>query len=254
MQTTEARVIERRLLAPGLVLLWFAAPAISRIARPGQFVMVLTTPGLDPFLPRAFWIHRLRDGDSGEEMALLVRDAGCGTHLLADAAPGQRFQISGPLGRPLSLAAGVRHLLLIAEGVGVAPLVWLADEESARGRSVTLLMASPDGADPYPVALIRPEVEVVTAEGANPAQSVAHLLPELATWTDQIVVSAGEPLYRRVGEALDPLPFRRPSTVLLAPPMPCGTGICGVCAVTVRRRGTRLACIDGPAFELRDLL
>jgi NAD(P)H-flavin reductase len=254
VQSTEALIVERRRLAPGLVLLWFSAPSISRAARPGQFVMALTTPGLDPFLPRAFWIHRMRDGDSGEEMALLIREAGWGTRLLAGAVPGQRFQLTGPLGRSLRLAPGVRHLLLIAEGIAVAPLIWLADEESARGRSVTLLLVAPSGALPYPLDLLRPELEVVTAGGENPGEAVRRLLPELAAWADQLVVSAPSPVSARVREVLYPLPFRRPCIVLLAPQMPCGTGICGVCAVATRRRGTRLACVDGPAFDLRELV
>lgn len=254
MQSTAAIVVERRVLAPGFVLLWLSAPSISRRARPGQFVMALPSAGLDPFLPRAMWIHRLRDGEAGEELALLVREAGAGSHLLAGAVPGQSLDVRGPLGRPVRLTPGARRLLLIGEAIGVAPLIWLADEECARGRSVTILLVAPDGVLPYPLDLIQPEAEVVTADTAAKPAAFARIVPELADWSDQIVLSTSESLRREVVEALRPLPFRRPCTALLAPPMPCGSGICGVCAVAVRRRGTRLACVDGPAFELRDLV
>jgi NAD(P)H-flavin reductase len=72
VRVAAARVVERRELAPGLALLWLSAPELSRGARPGQFVMVHPSGTLDPFLPRALWIHRLRDGEDGEEFALLV--------------------------------------------------------------------------------------------------------------------------------------------------------------------------------------
>ncbi|MGH2585286.1 MAG: NAD-dependent dihydroorotate dehydrogenase B electron transfer subunit, partial [Dehalococcoidia bacterium] len=105
-------MIERRPLAPGLILLWLSAPDVSRGARPGQFVMVHPTGTLDPFLARALWIHRLRDGEDGEELALLIEVMGRGTALIAEAAPGQRLTVTGPLGRPLPLAPAVRSLLL----------------------------------------------------------------------------------------------------------------------------------------------
>jgi NAD(P)H-flavin reductase len=152
------------------------------------------------------------------------------------------------------LAPGVRRLLLIGEGVALAPLVWLADEESARGRSVTILLTAASGVLPYPLDLLHREVEVVVAHSSSGQGSLSSLLPELAGWADQIVVSSVAPLYRQIDEIVRPLPFRRPCAVLMAPPMPCGVGLCGACAVTLHRHGARLACVDGPAFQLRDLV
>jgi dihydroorotate dehydrogenase electron transfer subunit len=41
-------------------------------------------------------------------------------------------------------------------------------------------------------------------------------------------------------------------SVLLTPPMPCGTGACQACAVQTRR-GWKLACREGPLFPLAEL-
>ena len=42
--------------------------------------------------------------------------------------------------------------------------------------------------------------------------------------------------------------------VLVLVPMPCGgMGECGVCAVKIQR-GWKLACKDGPVFDLEDLI
>lgn len=256
MRVAEARVVERRALGPDRTLLWLSAPEISRAARPGQFVMVHPTGSFDPFLPRAFWVHRVRDGEDGDEFALLVKVAGEGTRLLAGAVPGGRLRVTGPLGRGLTLAPGVRSLLLVGVGIAVAPLVWCADEEVHRGRAVTLLIGGHDRGDVYPLELLRPEVEVsvATPDAPDGIRGVLDLLPEYAGWADQVVLSGGESLYRPAAETLRGLLWRRPCQVLVEAPVVCGTGICGGCGITARRGGSRLLCRDGPAFELRDLV
>jgi dihydroorotate dehydrogenase electron transfer subunit len=251
-----ATVVERRPLSGRHVLLWLSAPEVSAGARPGQFLMVRCGDGLDPFLSRPFWIHRLRDGEAGEELALLVEVSGQGSAWLAATTPGRSVTVLGPLGKPLTPAPGVRNLLLIADGIGVAPLVWLADEEIARGRSATLLAGATTADELYPLSLLDPELELVvaTADGsAGRVGGVLALTPEYTDWAEQIVGSGSEIFYRALAAMLRSRLWRRPCQVLLQEPMPCGTGICNGCAVTTRRRGTRLACRDGAAFDLRDL-
>jgi dihydroorotate dehydrogenase electron transfer subunit len=257
VQLNEARVQERRELAPGRVLLWLSAPEVSRGARPGQFVMVRPSRTLDPFLSRAFWTHRLRDGADGEEFALLVDVVGRGSGLIADAVPGQTLAVLGPLGKALAPAPGVRSLLLVAEGIGVAPLVWLADEETARSRSVTLLICARSADDVYPPELLAPEVEVAVAteDGSlGAAGSAAALLSEYAGWADQIVAAGSDRLYRDLAGVLRARMWRRPVRVLANAPVPCGTGVCRGCGVTTRRGRTLLLCRDGPAMDLRELV
>lgn len=257
MNVATARIVERRELGPGMVLLWLSAPSISRGARPGQFVMVLAGPGLDPFLPRALWIHRVRDGEDGEEFAILIEVRGRGTAMIAATPSGGRLQVTGPLGRPLSMLPGVRSLLLIGEGPGISPLIWCSDEESARGRNVTLLMGATSAASLYPVELVRPEVEVAvtTADGSAGGQGrVTAIVEGYISWADQIIVAGPDDLYRDLSALLRSLPWRRPCYAPANVTMPCGTGICNLCGVATRRSGVKLACREGPAFELRDLV
>ncbi len=257
MRTVEARVVERRELGPRLVLLWLSAPAISQGARPGQFVMVLPGTGFDPYLPRPLWIHRVRDGEDGEEFALLVEVRGVGSAMIAASMPGTRLQVTDPLGRPLPMAPSVRSLLLIGEGTGVSPLIWCSDEESTRGRNVTLLMGTESVAALYPLALVRPEVEVAVATddgSAGVRGRVTAIVEEYAGWADQIVVAGPDDLYRDLSERLRALPWRRPCLAMANVMMPCGTGLCGLCGITTRRSGVKLACREGPAFELRELM
>ena len=93
-------------------LIWLNCPQIASEAHPGQFVMVRC--GQECTLPRPFSIHQ-------------VNDAGDIANLL------------GPLGNDYSIQPGSHNLLLLAGGVGIAPLYFLAQEALRRECSVTLL-------------------------------------------------------------------------------------------------------------------
>lgn len=255
MNVAEAMVVENRALG-GRRLIWLRAPAISRAGKPGQFVQVRVGAGLDPFLPRAFWLHRLRDGDEGEEFALLVEAAGRGTGMLTGVVPGMRLTVIGPLGRPAALRPGVRQVLLAGEGIGVAPLVWLADEATARGRDVTLVQAATTEAQLYPPDLLPAEVEIVSVvgEAAGGPDRLIAALDGYVPWADQVIAAVDPSRHRPLAATLQARLWRKSCSVLLTPPMPCGTGLCGGCAVEMRRGGWKLACVDGPVFELRDVV
>jgi dihydroorotate dehydrogenase electron transfer subunit len=219
--------------------------------------MLRPSQSLDPYLARPFWLHRIRDGEDGEEVALLVEPGGQTAALLGRLLPGQSVGIFGPCGRGVTLKPGVRSLLLVADGAGFAPLVWLAVEEAARGRSVTLLLGERTAERVYPLPLLDPQVEVAVATddgSAGRLGSVTALVAEYAGWADEIVLSGPNPLYPAVAAVLRDQPWRRPCQALIAPRMPCGTGLCGSCLVRTRRHGVKLACVDGPAFDLRELM
>jgi len=255
VRTADAHVVDREQPAPGLVTLWLSAPEISHGARPGQFMMLQPSATLDPFLARPFWIHRVRDRDGRQELAVLVDVIGRAGRLLAAMTPGQSLRITGPLGRAIAIARTSSHLLLIGEGYGIAPLIWLADEEIRRGTAVTLVLATASPIRLFPSELVAPEVEIAAFIGAEAVDGayLATVCAEYGGWSDAIVASGTAALPAMLGQVLRQRDLRRPCHVLLAPPMPCGTGICGACTVRLRRSRARLVCRDGPVFDLRDI-
>lgn len=262
MNRCTARVTGVTALETELTLLRLEAPEIARLAQPGQFVMVTCGEGLDPFLPRPIWLAQRLNLDADEsEVGLLVRAGGRGPRWLAKRREDDVVELFGPLGRPLVLRSETRHLLLVAEGVHVAALLMLAESAVARGVSVALLQVAGEQAPVYPPALLPAEVEavVLSAGGERPS---ADALAEYLRWADQIMAVAGEPLLRTLSAWLRTSQSRTPALgiALRAPAagipdnlIPCGTGICGDCVIETRRRGSRLICRDGPAFELREL-
>ncbi len=249
-----ARVVEAITLAESVVLLWVEMPEISRLAHPGQFLMMQCGEGDDPYLPRPFSFCRSRPGEGGTpQHSLLVQRAGRGSDWLSRRRPGDLIRIFGPLGHGLTLRADTRNLLLIADGVRVAPLLYLAEQAIAREISVTLIQGHSPNQPAYPAAMLAPQIELVLTEASPVSGSSAALLPEYLRWSDQVIIAGEEPLLRQVAADLKRLVSRRSVQAVIWQPLACGTGACAGCPIEIRRRGSRLVCRDGPRFELSDL-
>ena len=112
------------------------APEQARLVRPGQFIMLkcVKDVGENPLLRRPFTIfniHRnLRSGKPAG-MDVLVKDVGIGTHKLIQAHPGEFLSCLGPQGHGFQLSSELRNRVstacLVAGGVGIAPLLLLAE-------------------------------------------------------------------------------------------------------------------------------
>ena len=165
-----------------------------------------------------------------------------------DWRPGISLSIRGPLGRGFSLRPSARSVALVALGETPARLKAVLADALRQNASVVFVsdLDLPD---------LPPEVEV---------QSVAGLA-QVANWADYIALDLPREALPGLRETLglgeqDEVKFARPPSrageaqALVVTPVPCG-GIaeCGVCAVRLRR-GWKLACKDGPVFDLSDLI
>src|SRR5204863_3948222 len=103
----------------------------------------------DPLLPRPMSYYRVRDGINGPEWAILYDVVGRGTAWLAARKPGDVVYAWGPLGNGYTIGRTSRNLLLVAGGIGVAPLVWFADEAVAKGLTVTMVIGAHTAPDLY---------------------------------------------------------------------------------------------------------
>lgn len=101
--------------------------------QPGQFIMVKPSGSLDPFLPRAYSILRVRRlllsrrRKSGNALEILYRVMGKGSTALSRMKPGDRVDLLGPLGHGYQVPSDLTTALLVAGGIGVPPVVALAE-------------------------------------------------------------------------------------------------------------------------------
>jgi dihydroorotate dehydrogenase electron transfer subunit len=261
-----AVVLANTRLSPDYNVLSLAAPDVARDAAPGQFVMIKTSPGLDPLLRRPFSIFEILRDDNGEVrgLSLLNKRVGVGTSLLYDAQPGDPISCLGPLGRPFVPVDPPAQAWMVAGGVGLAPFVTLAEALVARGTSMTLFYGGRSAADLYHAEFFErlgARLVVTTEDGSRGTQGrvtgpLAQELTSLRADTAVTLYACGPtPMMRAVADLGQA--HGRTTFVSLEPVMGCGMGGCYSCVVRVQRPGgTHLvrSCIEGPVFNASGLV
>ena len=243
----------------GVNLMWLRGPEIAAEAQPGQFVLVRCADGYDPLLRRALSIHRMGlvpGADGARGFALLYGLHGPGTSYLRARRAGDTLDVIAPLGKGFSVRRDSRYLLLVGGGWGVAPMVALAEQQVARGKSVTLISGAAQASLQFPVSLLPQEVEVIlaTVDGsAGHKGMVTDLLPQYWEWADEMFCCGPMVMYTGIWEAVTKLWPSKRIQVLAEIGMACGVGACYACTIHTRR-GHKLACVDGPRFYLSDLM
>jgi dihydroorotate dehydrogenase electron transfer subunit len=223
-----------------------AIPAV-----PGEFVMVRGDWGVHPVLPRAFSLV-----ESGTTGAILVKAIGEGTERLAAMTEGDELVVFGPLGQGYRVDRSQRRPVLVAGGVGVAPLLFLARELAKDGvRCLFLYGARTEHDLPLaPEIADAAELVITTEDGSRGEQGLitAPLERLLLEEPDSIVYTCGP---EGMLEAVANVAMRRgvPCQVALEAPMACGMGTCKGCAVMGADGSYRYVCYDGPVFDAADI-
>jgi dihydroorotate dehydrogenase electron transfer subunit len=258
----DAAVIGNTRLSEDYSVLALAAPEIATTARPGQFVMLKTSRGMDPLLRRPFSIFEvLRNIDgSPRGITILNKRIGTGTGLLYEIESGARVQCLGPLGVPFEPADAPAQAWMVAGGVGLAPFVTLAEALIARGTPLTLFYGARREADLHCADIFeRLGVPIVfsTEDGSRGSRGFITVplearLAALEPPEDvRLYVCGPTPMMRAVAEVA--ARHGRRCDVSLEQVMGCGMGGCYSCVVPARdARGTphhTRSCIDGPVFD-----
>lgn len=227
--------------------------ADSRLAeacRPGQFFNLRPHKTTAPLLRRPISICDARPQIG--EIDFLVRRVGEGTSLLVDQAEGEVADLVGPLGNPFSCEPAA-DALLIAGGVGVAPLHFLAGwlhripGYSANPPRITFCYGARTKSDLVLLDKIEACVSrllLVTEDGSAGKQGlITDHLGSLLTPSKTVFVCGPSPMMNAV------LTLMRERGVegqfSLENRMGCGVGACQGCVVPGRKGMIRVCC-DGP--------
>jgi dihydroorotate dehydrogenase electron transfer subunit len=268
MKQTLAPILSNIEVMPGTHLIWLESPRIATAARPGQFVMVRC--GEDTLLRRPLSVHQL----DGDKLALLFTIVGRGTLWLSQRKTGDTVDIFGPLGNGFTIYPDSKNLLLVAGGIGIAPLRFLADTEKTHGcmvhvheavNAVGQLMlealsphyvrvpysGAPAAATLYGSADIIP-CTASTVDGSAGVMGLATVcIPGFADWADQIFACGPVDMYRTMAQM--PELKDKPVQVSLEIMMGCGVGVCYGCTIKTKT-GLKQVCKDGPVFDLGDIV
>lgn len=257
----DAAVISNTRLSDDYSVVALAAPEVASLARPGQFVMVKPSRGLDPLLRRPFSIFEILRDTSGMAtgVSLLNKRIGVGTSLLYDVEPGARLACLGPLGRPFEPVDPPAEAWMVAGGVGLAPFMTLAEALRDRDTTTRLFYGARTASDLYyadAFERLGVATTLATEDGSRGTRGfvTAPLDAALAASHDRelrLYVCGPTPMMRAVAELA--ASHRRACDVSLEQVMGCGLGGCYSCVVLARDNGGDphfvRSCIDGPVFD-----
>jgi len=253
-RTAQARLTKKASITPRSYLFTLEVDREFATPMPGQFVHVAASEELT--LRRPFSVAGVPRERS---LDLLVELRGKGTRTLAEQAEGSSVSVMGPLGNWFSPPREGATAILVAGGIGVAGLRYLAEEFVHDGRPVLLLVGARtregllDGLMPRPNGGIT--LELSTDDGSTgTAGTVCELL---ASHLERVenparVYACGPPAMLKEAAAVA-LRHGLPCEVLLEEIMACGTGACRGCVVNTKH-GYKTVCSDGPVFDAAELL
>lgn len=154
--------------------------------------------------------------------------------------PGTEITLRGPLGRGFLMPPSARKIALVAfdnSSSRLRGLIRLAMDQSA---AVVLVCDTEEDNLPDEV-----EVQPLAA------------MEDVLMWADYVafdVVRENLPVLRERLLGKNQRSVKGEAQILVRTPVPCGgVAECGVCAVTLKS-GWRLACEDGPVFDLMEIV
>ena len=226
------------------------APEISVEIKPGQFIHVKCGDNSRPLLRRPFSVHCY----SGDAVEILYKLKGEGTKILAQKKPNEAIDIMGPLGNGFEIKPS--GAILVAGGIGVAPLVALIDEMNKKSKTTVLI-----GAKNSEEILCSEhfknkgaEVIIATEDGSLGKKglitaSLENLAKQLTQETE-IYACGPNAMLKEVSNIAAKNNLN--AQVSLEEHMACGIGVCLGCAVKTKS-GYKMVCKDGPVFNSHEL-
>jgi dihydroorotate dehydrogenase electron transfer subunit len=230
----------------------------------GQFAMVRSaTWGDAPLLPRPMSLLT-----AGTRPSILIKVVGEGTAHMAHASSGEPFHLLAPLGKPWSPCPEDHTALLVAGGVGVAPLLYLARDlgvpstvavgaQLARpGRSapvITLYGARTHHDLPLDDELAAvSELRIATEDGSRGTRGritvlLEQALAELGSGKVKVYCCGPDRMMAAVARICAERSVA--CEVSLETPMACGYGVCLGCPVARATGGYLYACTEGPCLD-----
>ncbi len=247
-------VLSNEQIAAGVGRIVLEAPTCARSVRPGQFVHLRISAGSDAILRRPFSIHRAY----GNAVEILYQILGTGTLQLSGKSTGDTtMDIVGPLGHGWQIPENTSHALLVAGGLGAAPLGMLVEELAAAGVAAVVAQGAPTADRLVASQLFRDvarRVEVATDDGSlgtrgYVTEAVSRLLD---TEKFDVIYTCGPEVMERAVVSMS-LERGIPCQVSLERLMACGIGACLSCVVSTTT-GLKRACVDGPVFDAEEVL
>ena len=238
-------------------------------------------------LRRPFSLAGRRDSADGVELDIIHRVVGVGTCWLSQLKVGDAVNVLGPLGNRFQLPKANSTAILVGGGVGIPPMLYLAEKLQGLPAVVFAGALSRDllpftlTQNVSPSAAVQPQhlvaefsrygiPSVITTDDGSfgyrgfVTQALDDYLRQVPSAQFTLYTCGPEPMMKRVAQIA--ASYRLDCQIAVERAMACGMGTCQSCCIKVRKSDPsqpplagqnwayRLACTDGPIFRADDLL
>ena len=251
-----SKLIRNYQMGPRIYMMELESSEIVNTIQPGQFIHV-KVPGMEGhILRRPFSVYAKHPEQNMIEIMYQV--VGFGTDHMTTLEPGATLELIGPVGHGWNIPEQAQHIMLVAGGVGSAPLFMLTKKANDAGLKIDLVLgaANKDMLTSYDRYA---QLENVTLHCATDDGSFGHkgfvtgpvekLLAENSY--DYLACCGPEPMMRAVASMADAANVNY--EVSLERRMACGVGACLSCVVDTIH-GKKRSCVDGPVFSGEEVL
>lgn len=244
-------VVSNKEIAQGIFSLVISAPKLASALKPGQFVNI-AIPGDASSLLRVPLSYYRADAEAGT-VEIWYAVVGDDTRRLSQMGSGSTSDLLGPGGHGWNVPADCNRALLVAGGIGVPPVLCLAEDLSRRGIAFDVCVgaACDDkvvGLDGFK-AVGAGEVVLCTDDGSAGQKGFV---------TDPAAKMLGLGKYGYVASCGPAIMMQKVAQaaaendvyceVSLERMMSCGFGACNTCNVETVD-GMKGACMCGPVFD-----
>ncbi len=258
-------ILDNSEISPGYFRLALDSLELSKKVRPGQFIMMKVSENYDPLLRRPMGVYKISDFEGRPSVELLYQVVGKGTASMSKMKKGTKVDLLGPFGNGFKIPQQIKEAVLVAGGVGVAPLVILAEHlvKEIPKLKIHLFIGGKSKNDILCLSdfeKLNAEISIATEDGSLGIQGLvldplekfivnknfsnvsffacgpSGMLKELTKLT------IGNNIYCQV--SLD----RR---------MACGFGVCLGCVIKViteKDEAYKNVCTDGPVFDAKEVV
>lgn len=252
----ETEVLENVKIAKDIYRLKLNIPDIVDSAEPGQFLNIYFQDSSNIF-PRPFSIA----GIDGDNILILYKVVGKQTEKMSSWQKGYETKVLGPLGNSFDLSSDsdISHVL-IAGGVGVAPLMFVRDRLFLMGITSHFFIGLKNKSELPIIEKTKSKLYISTDDGSVgfAGNVVDHFKSMLNSIKKPVSVYACGP--DEMNKALVNMEVEpgMKVQVSLERVMACGLGICQGCAIKTRdvsgNNHYSLVCKDGPVFKGEEII
>jgi dihydroorotate dehydrogenase electron transfer subunit len=278
----EYTIFENKRIQGDYFKLILEIPGGAHVPVPGQFYTIRCSEGTDPLLRRPLSVHRIVEGRGSLHFEILYKVIGKGTQWISNRENGQRLDALGPFGNGFIVDLNGKDVVLVAGGIGIAPLYAVGDHlhRAYPQATVSTIIGVRNRAENFYEEECRGlgKVFVATDDGSHGFKGTAvelltHLLDEKRISGSASFFGCGpKAMLRELARISESRALS--VQVTLEENMACGFGVCLSCALPLRPDHVRkepqwpksflqhdgegedlytLVCKDGPVYDIKEV-